>query len=1007
MSKSDSSPLRLFTQEKIDNLLRSKEKDNPNIQAALKIGGLTSSVFHLLAADLPDHKMSLSEAQQEFGFLTAGLPDKGRAVLDLVSASLATGVPNPIGAVALQTVTKLIQEKSEDGFTLNQEWILEDFGEKSLSSLKSLAQVGNFEKQYEYGVRTQNRELLVALNYIIKFQVMLTVNGVSNSLIDLVQDDKNHDFLRFLIEQFKVNLLDSTLGSERASSNELIFYATLGGSVKNAEYLLRQGLNVNHSYKDIQTPLHQAVSSKNPDMVELLLKHKARIDLQDINGNTPLHLAYWFRQKAAKNPGDIAKKTQEILALLSKSPGVAEVMKIKNNEGQLIKDLASAKSIALIKLESAYKKPQTPLQSETMDALFTPMLKFRELFVDTVSESSKERLLELVKSIKTFINNKKLLGSQDLVINKQVSIEVYNCYTKMVLAMFDGNMLKAAAYELLEYFPETLFLERNIEKIKLKLQLFNTIQEINYCNGEYQEFLANKEKTEKLSQKFVKLVKKKLGSESYFQKVLSVDAIMTGTILEQMGFYDQALEKFEMVKKTLLKDMGFDQVLKFMSAKLLVFLKRNQLDKVFQELSALKDDNLKAQTAIKLFFDFGQRNLANVFNKLKLSPEYMRQKLVEYGIGYGYDLDSLMAVFKNHAQNLIRAGEVSSVGNTIVSTLKILQYKQRFEEATKYFEQINEQMPRLAIENHDLVKLKCLLAKLYIQAGNAGQATKILDNINAKLDFYKQHPDMLKTFLFAAYNYVKNGNYGLTEKCLKALVKITPEAGGLLKTFSGIKPEPVKLKIKNIKEPTLEDLEILFENISLVQARREPQKEFTQEYFTDGTGVLDGMSLTSWKTPSGCFSTIDNDGVFSIAGKAGYFGIIAPEITKRLDPSVLGQIQISIEKGFVKRAVGANGIKIVDNKIIEIKIKADLRIFGHKVYVNEEGQHLIVFDDLGNHEAIKRMLPTLLPIKPVLVEMESEHGVSLPLYSESHHQTTSSTTEDDSEVLGAADDGVE
>ena len=60
----------------------------------------------------------------------------------------------------------------------------------------------------------------------------------------------------------------------------------------------------------------------------------------------------------------------------------------------------------------------------------------------------------------------------------------------------------------------------------------------------------------------------------------------------------------------------------------------------------------------------------------------------------------------------------------------------------------------------------------------------------------------------------------------------------------------------------------------------------------------------------------------------------------------------SLEKGFVTRARGQNGIKAF-RSVFEVKNNSDLRLYTNKVYVNSQKQSLLFFDRMGNHEAVK------------------------------------------------------
>ncbi|XP_068761690.1 26S proteasome non-ATPase regulatory subunit 10-like isoform X2 [Montipora capricornis] len=71
-----------------------------------------------------------------------------------------------------------------------------------------------------------------------------------------------------------------------------LHYAASRNRYEIAEYLLQNGAAVNAQDKtSASTPLHRAASRGHSKMVKLLLKHSANCDIQDIEGNTALHMA--------------------------------------------------------------------------------------------------------------------------------------------------------------------------------------------------------------------------------------------------------------------------------------------------------------------------------------------------------------------------------------------------------------------------------------------------------------------------------------------------------------------------------------------------------------------------------------------------------------------------------------------------------------------------------------------------------------------------------------------
>lgn len=64
----------------------------------------------------------------------------------------------------------------------------------------------------------------------------------------------------------------------------------------------------------------------------------------------------------------------------------------------------------------------------------------------------------------------------------------------------------------------------------------------------------------------------------------------------------------------------------------------------------------------------------------------------------------------------------------------------------------------------------------------------------------------------------------------------------------------------------------------------------------------------------------------------------------------------SLSKGVIMDQYGKNGVKRIENKLLEIKInRSDDRVYAKKLYKNEKGDYLAYFDKDCNHTSIKRI----------------------------------------------------
>lgn len=137
----------------------------------------------------------------------------------------------------------------------------------------------------------------------------------------------------------------------------LLHHAAMHGSLEGVACLLRQRANLNSRTKVHETPLMVAAYYRHPEVVALLLAHRARADLADWQGRTPLAAA---KASRCGNGRDNHARSQawcvEILAEQEQRRRVAglprEVEELRKQGGDFfrkgqLKEAAAAYSIAL------------------------------------------------------------------------------------------------------------------------------------------------------------------------------------------------------------------------------------------------------------------------------------------------------------------------------------------------------------------------------------------------------------------------------------------------------------------------------------------------------------------------------------------------------------------------------------------------------------------------------------------------------------------------------------
>jgi hypothetical protein len=82
----------------------------------------------------------------------------------------------------------------------------------------------------------------------------------------------------------------------------------------------------------------------------------------------------------------------------------------------------------------------------------------------------------------------------------------------------------------------------------------------------------------------------------------------------------------------------------------------------------------------------------------------------------------------------------------------------------------------------------------------------------------------------------------------------------------------------------------------------------------------------------------------------GVFGKLYAVLSKKFD---LPKWESALDKGVREREEGQNGIKIIDSKLLELKINGGERLYTKTIHTNENGDYLAVFDKETNHKGIK------------------------------------------------------
>lgn len=155
-----------------------------------------------------------------------------------------------------------------------------------------------------YAIRVRDKKTLELLNRRcpdFNSFIKIKLEDLFKELMLLVTNDKHEKIVKLIINKFDISL--SQQRDQRGTT--LLHEAACYGAAKIVSFLLKKGFDPNNQDFYGQTPLHHVVTANSLETVRLLIKHH-KIDLnkhpetdslniQDQDGNTPLHLSIFHK----------------------------------------------------------------------------------------------------------------------------------------------------------------------------------------------------------------------------------------------------------------------------------------------------------------------------------------------------------------------------------------------------------------------------------------------------------------------------------------------------------------------------------------------------------------------------------------------------------------------------------------------------------------------------------------------------------------------------------------
>ncbi|MCC8399289.1 MAG: hypothetical protein LN563_01750 [Rickettsia endosymbiont of Platyusa sonomae] len=136
----------------------------------------------------------------------------------------------------------------------------------------------------------------------------------------------------------------------------------------------------------------------------------------------------------------------------------------------------------------------------------------------------------------------------------------------------------------------------------------------------------------------------------------------------------------------------------------------------------------------------------------------------------------------------------------------------------------------------------------------------------------------------------------------------------------------------------------------------------------------------TWNTGKDTYVSNQQD-IYSVEDKPNFYVMIDRKLTEKMDSQLLEKFKNALLKGLIDKDHKSNGIKIIPNILIELKITGDERLYTYEIYKNPQGKYLIYFNKQGNHNDVKKATQLSKGLKIIETD-EISYFSSLPKESE-------------------------
>ncbi|HJD64488.1 MAG TPA: ankyrin repeat domain-containing protein [Rickettsia endosymbiont of Sericostoma sp.] len=805
-------------------------------------------------------------------------------------------------------------------------------------------------------------------------------------LVPLVKDDNNVNIIELIINEFKVDLREQ---KDSAAKATLLDQAAIYGSEKIVSFLLSKGFNPNNQDFQGQTSVHRAIIANSLPTVITLIKAKADLNVQDNQKFASLYFARLLEYTPIVNK--LKAAGAELIAPSGKFYNyVAFAKEVLKNKGKVTAKLVEPqpeedKILGFYKRMADFYK--AILSEKNNEEYFVGAIDGIKSFLDQLAKPSEE-MPYVINSLETLIRLYKhyqYQGSAELqkyLIDKAIPLELSTILTVLY------NIMCVEYLEVADYNNAIKYAEHARDYL---IKSSNKLPDETYKKSLY-EILFNLG----LAWKHFDIAK----SLEYFAQAEKLMPDDQETIIEQLnnyinnGYTNDAAKQIAKIKDSAIRELY--QIMLNIVTSAPNFSIFTALE---NHAKTLTDSALQNLSTIMLQFaskqDTSLAELLDTFfqnNTLKDQRAYLtiyKEIWVKFFLQH-----------KKFNKAIECCNEITictkefTIPIKLFKILKICKEAELWQKGLEFINQQYGQYPEI-LGHHTFPLLKYLEFIFYKQNGLEEKSEPCLQFLRDNASLGDSSALLLSSAQdFAFYIAVEENAFDKALCYLKNSTSLDSSTIAKIKLLSSLL---AKLQKEQEQAPLAQPaiIETAEENnIVSIDLIKDPGKlnEFISNltprsihaYFQYQKKALLQKSLdtATKEQPATCNTGKDiyvsnQQDVHPVEGKPNFYAMIDQKLEEKMDSQLFKKFNDALLKGLIDKDHKSNGIKIIPNILIELKITDDERLYTYEIYKNPQGKYLIYFNKQGNHNDVKNAVKLSKGLKIIETD-EISYFSSLP-----------------------------